>query len=94
MEATQLPESPQRYRGKPRDKKWGKYDYPVTPSQKRVLEAIWYMLSGQPKAYLNDSLPQNCFYSQRTDDGTVIIGLNQESINVYRSGHIASNEKT
>lgn len=85
-------QAPMRYKGKPRDLKWGKYDYPVTPSQKKTLEALWYMMSGLPRSPENGFTPVGYFCSQRVDTGTVIIGLNHESINVHRSGHITSNE--
>lgn len=78
--------------GRRADQKWGRYDYPVTKTQKATLDGLWYMLSGLPRAYENDRLPQGGFYSQREDTGAVVIGLNHQSVSVHRNGRITSNE--
>jgi hypothetical protein len=74
------------------DLKWGKFDYPVTKTQKATLDGLWYMMSGLPKAYDDDGLPQGGFYSQNEKTGAVTIGLHHRSVNVHRSGRITSNE--
>lgn len=83
-----------KYPGRRGDLTWGAYEYPVTASQKITLDALWYMMSGLPRASEISSLPRGGFYSQRSDNGDVVIGLNHESVSVHRSGRITSNQET
>lgn len=87
-----------KFPGRKGDLVWGIYDYPVTRTQKATLDGLWYMLSGLPKAFGQDgkgvyALPQGGFYSQNTNDGGLVIGLNHQSVTVHRNGRITSNEK-
>lgn len=81
-----------KFAGRRNDLVWGKYDYPVTRTQKATLDGLWYMLSGLPRAYLSD-LPRGGFYSQNPDDGGVVIGLHHQSVTVRRTGRITSNQE-
>ena len=82
-----------RFVGRRGDLTWGKFDYPVTKSQKSALDGLWYMMTGLPRQDPpNGHLPQGLFYSQRPDTGVVIIGLHQYSVNVHRSGLIVGNQ--
>lgn len=100
--ATETPQIPgnSRFKGKRSDLKWGKYDYPVTRTQKDTLDGLWYMMSGLPRTYNPEeardprgyTLPEGGFYSQRPDNGSVIIGLHHFSVTVNRWGRITSNE--
>lgn len=83
-----------KYLGKRGDLTWGKYDYPVTRTQKQALDGIWYMMSGLPKAYKGSGLPEGGFCSQRPDTGDVVIGLHHQSVSVHRSGRITSNQRS
>lgn len=83
---------PRRFQARPGDHRWGKYDYPVTPTQKKALEALMYMTSGLPRAPGNPNLPEEGFYSQRSDNGAVIFGINHQSVTVMRSGRMYANE--
>ena len=79
-----------KFEGRPGDFSWGKYDYPVTRTQKETLDGLQYMMSGLPKSL--EGLPQGYFCSQRPDNGDVVIGLNHQSVNVDRNGRITSNQ--
>lgn len=86
-----------KFEGRRGDLTWGIYDYPVTKTQFATLDGLWYMMSGLPKGFGQDSkgayaLPRGAFYSQRPDNGDVIIGLNHQSVSVHRNGRITSNE--
>jgi hypothetical protein len=83
-----------KFPGLPGDLKWGKFDYPVTRSQKNTLDGLHYMMSGLPKHSRTDDVPIGYFCSQRPHSGDVIIGLNHESVTVNRQGRIKSNEET
>src|SRR4051794_30217173 len=83
-----------KFAGRPGDLKWGKYEYPVTPTQKLSLEGLVYLLHGLPRALDSKDLWQGGFYSQNPRDGGVIIGLNHQSVTVDRNGRITSNEET
>jgi hypothetical protein len=88
-----------KFPGRKGDFHWGIYDYPVTFTQKATLDGLWYMLSGLPKALGQEdkgdyALPQGCYYSQNSNDGGVIIGLNHQSVTVHRNGRITSNERS
>lgn len=83
-----------KFEGRRGDSTWGTYDYPVTLTQKKSLEGIWYMLSGLPKATGNlNGLPAEGFYSQDPGNGDVIIGLFHHSVYVHRDGRITSAEE-
>lgn len=82
-----------KFKGRPGDLVWGRYDYPVTRTQKDALDGIWYMLGGLPRAFNQEDLPAGGFYSQRESSGAVIIGLHHQSVSVHRSGRITSNEE-
>lgn len=80
--------------GKSKDFKWGRYDYPVTKSQKRSLDALWYLLSGLPREYMGsfeDTLAEGSFYSQDAVTGNVTFGLCHKSVTVDRRGRLMSN---
>lgn len=81
-----------KFAGRRGDLKWGKYDYPVTRTQKDTLDGLVYMFSGLPRAYENPDLWQEGFYSQHAGDGGVIIGLKHQSVTVDRQGRVMSNE--
>lgn len=83
-----------KFAGRPGDRTWGKYDYPVTITQKASLDGLVYMLSGLPRAQNQPDLWQGGFYSQNPTDGGVIIGIEHQSLTVHRSGRITSNEET
>jgi hypothetical protein len=84
------------FKGRKGDLKWGVYDYPVTYAQKQALDGLWYLLSGLPRVSGPQdgvwALPEGGFYSQRPNDGTVIIGLHNRSVSVTRRGLIRSNQ--
>lgn len=82
-----------KFAGRPGDLKWGKYDYPVTRTQKDSLDGLVYMLYGLPRALDNPDLWQAGFYSQNPSDGGVIIGVNHQSVTVDRNGRVMSNER-
>ena len=74
------------------DLTWGKYDYPVTPIQKRTLEGLEYMMSGLPRTDpKNGDIPAGYFCSQRPDNGDVVIGLYNHSVSVNRNGRVTAN---
>lgn len=82
-----------RFAGRSGDLKWGKYDYPVTKTQKATLDGLWYMMSGLPRAHpANGDMPVGYFCSQRPSDGVVIMGLHHQSVSVHRNGRITSNQ--
>lgn len=81
-----------RFKGRRGDLKWGKFKYPVTRTQKATLDGLRYMMSGLPKAHpSNGDMPKGYFCSQRVDNGDIVIGLNNESVSVHRSGRVTSN---
>lgn len=81
-----------KFAGRRGDLKWGRYNYPVTKTQKATLDGLWYMMSELPRAYGGgQSLPQGGFYSQMEDSGDVIIGLFGRSVSVHRNGRITGN---
>lgn len=82
-----------KFAGRPGDLKWGKYEYPVTPTQKLSLEGLVYLVHGLPRALRQPDLWQGGFYSQNPSDGGVIFGLNHQSVTVKRDGRIVSNEE-
>ncbi len=82
-----------KFPGRRGDKVWGKFDYPVTRTQKETLDGLWYMMSGLPKSDENLDLPTDAFYSQHPVSGDVVIGLVHHSVSVHRSGRLTSNEK-
>jgi len=78
---------------------WGFDEYqmlPVTEDQKKVLDAIWFLLSGLPKhrEYAITYLPHGCVYFQDEVTGDVIIGLHRKFIRVSRSAEITYNNET
>lgn len=81
-----------RYKGKKGDLTWGKYDYPMTPTQKATLDGLLLFVNGLPRAYNQPDLWQGGFYSQRVDTGAVVIGLNHQSVSVHRTGRITANQ--
>jgi hypothetical protein len=87
-----------KFKGRRGDLKWGVYDFPVTRTQKAALDGIWYMLRTLPRAYNpvaeDGELPQGGFYSQRENNGDIVIGLHGNSLTVHRSGRITSNEES
>lgn len=88
---------PTRYRGQTEDLTWGKYEYKVTRTQKQALDALLYVLYDLSPGQINRNLgmrdlPNGGFYSQRPNDGAVLIGIDHRSVTVYRSGRIKSNE--
>lgn len=83
---------PTRYRGQTEDLTWGKYDYKVTRTQKQALDGLLYVVYGLSPGQIHRGLPNGAFYSQRPNDGAVLIGIHHRSVTVYRSGRIKSNE--
>ena len=81
-----------RFTKRPGDLIWGKYNYPVTPTQHMALEGIWWLLRTLPRAIPEDDLPAGAFYSQNSNNGTVIIGIHHHSVSVYRSGRVKKNQ--
>jgi len=83
-----------KFAGRKGDLTWGAYDYPVTKTQKATLDGVWYMMSELPRAPGGSGyLPDGLFYSQRPDNGVVIIGLFHCSISVHRNGRVTSNQE-
>lgn len=89
-----------QFKGRRGDLKWGKYKYPVTRTQKETLDGLRYMMRGLPRAPVtnddithpsSDDIPVGYFCSQRANNGDVVIGLNNHSVSVHRSGRITSN---
>ena len=77
---------------------WGFDKYhmlPVTEDQKKVLDAIWFLLSGLPKhrEFAITYLPHGCAYFQDEITGTVIIGLHRKFVHVTRSGEITYEDR-
>lgn len=82
-----------KFAGHKGDLTWGKYDFPVTRTQKSTLDGLWYMMSGLPRSHpMNGDMPAGYFCSQRPSSGDVVIGLNHQSVNVHRNGRITSNQ--
>jgi len=79
------------FKGRRNDTTWGKYDYPVTQTQKAALEGLWFMTRGLPRAVDNPDLPKGCFYSQHPITGAVIFGLFHRSVSVLRNGRVVAN---
>jgi len=85
-----------KFAGRKGDLTWGKYDYPVTRTQKEALDGLLYMMSGLPKWSPSNGyplMPQGYFCSQREQDGAVVMGLNHHSVSVHRNGRITSNDR-
>jgi hypothetical protein len=85
-----------KFEGRRGDLVWGKYNYPVTRTQKAALDGIWYMMSKLPRGIQQEgkwALPDGGFYSQRPENGDVVIGLYHQSLNVHRNGRVTSNER-
>jgi hypothetical protein len=83
-----------RFAGRKGDLTWGRFDYPVTRTQKATLDGLWHMMNGLPRGYEQRgsyALPEGGFYSQRPDTGDVVIGLHHHSVNVHRNGRITGN---
>lgn len=92
MEAA-VAELPRRFEARPDDLRWGRFGYPVTRTQKNALDALLYMLSGcVERSYENPLNPRGFFCSQYPSDGRVVVGLNHQSLTVWRSGRITSNQ--
>lgn len=84
-----------KFEGRSDDLVWGKYDYSVTRTQKQALDGLMHVLYGLSPGQINRGdrdLPNGGFYSQRPNDGAVLIGIHHRSVTVYRSGRIKSNE--
>lgn len=82
-----------KFAGRRGDLAWGKYDYPVTRTQKTTLNGLKNLMTGLPHTDIGDrSLPEGYFCSQRPDNGGVIVGLHHRSVTVHRSGRITSNQ--
>jgi hypothetical protein len=84
---------PIRYRGQKEDLTWGRFDYKVTRTQKAALDGLLYMIAGLTPDQNHRPLPSGTFYSQRPNDGAVLIGIDHRSVTVYRSGRITSNSE-
>jgi hypothetical protein len=83
-----------RFKGRKGDLTWGRYNYPVTQSQKDTLDGLEYLMRGLPRAHpANGDIPEGYFASQNLLDGGVIIGLHHNSVTVHRTGRITSNER-
>lgn len=81
------------FAGRRGDLTWGEYNYPVTRTQKETLDGLWYMMSGLPQAGFGQKIPEGGFYSQRENNGDVIIGLHHCSVAVHRNGRITGNKE-
>lgn len=85
-----------KFAGRRGDLTWGKYDYPVTKTQKATLDGLWYMMSGLPRGFQQTgswALPDGGYYSQTEENGDVIIGLHHQSVTVHRNGRLTSNQR-
>jgi hypothetical protein len=83
-----------KFAGRRGDLKWGKYDYPVTKTQKATLDGLLYMMSGLPTWHPANGyplMPEGYFCSQYPSDGRVVMGLNHQSVSVHRNGRVTSN---
>lgn len=81
---------PDKFRRRYGDLMWGKFDYPVTPTQKKSLDGVAYVLGFSPGRTEREA-GFTYFYSQDPYSGEVIIGQNHRSLNVNRDGRITSN---
>jgi hypothetical protein len=79
-----------KFAGRPGDFSWGKYDYPVTRTQKEALDGLRYLMSGLPQS--REGIPEGYFCSQRPDNGDVVMGLHHQSVTVDRNGRVTSNQ--
>lgn len=71
------------------DLTWGKYDYPVTRSQKAALDGIMNLFSMLPEDLRG---PSTLFYSQTVLNGDVVIGIYLRSVTVTRHGRVIGNQ--
>lgn len=84
---------PLKFKAKTGDLRWGKYDYPVTRSQKQSLDGIMNLFDTLlPRSSENPKMPHDGFYSQLPLNGAVIIGINHRSVTVNRHGRVISNQ--
>lgn len=78
-----------QFKGRRGDLTWGKYEYPVTRTQKETLDELRYLMTGLPHVGIpNENLPKGYFCSQRPDNGEVVIGLHGYSVSVRRNGRL------
>lgn len=81
-----------KFAGRRGDLKWGKFDYPVTKTQKATLDGLWYMMNGLPRSHsANGDTPEGYFCSQTPSNGDVVMGLHGCSVTIHRTGRITAN---
>lgn len=67
------------------DRRWGPYGYPVTRTQFAACNALQRLLK-RPNT--------NFFCSQRSDNGTVTMGVDHRSVDIRRDGRVYPNAST
>lgn len=68
-----------RFQARPGDQTWGRFNYPVTITQKNALDAVLHLFAGTGFEMI---------HSQKTCNGDVILVIEGRSVTIKRSGRM------